>query len=78
MYYNGSKGRGGKEGEQMENVYALLPGDIPLAMWAEREGLTDSYVRSKARRGMIKTAHKVGRDWFINESEHNIDNRFKP
>lgn len=49
--------------------------DIPLAEWAHREGLDESYARQKARRGSLKTAHKVGRDWFINELEENRDNR---
>ncbi len=51
--------------------------DIPLAEWAHKHGLDESYARQKARRGSLKTAHKVGRDWFINELEENIDNRRK-
>lgn len=51
--------------------------DIPLAQWAAIHGLDESYARKKARRGSLKTAHKVGRDWFINEKEPNLDNRKK-
>lgn len=51
--------------------------DIPLAEWAHKHGLSESYARQKARRGSLKTAHKVGRDWFINELEDNLDNRRK-
>ena len=51
--------------------------DIPLGEWARKNGLDESYARKKARRGSLKTAHKVGRDWFINEFEINYDNRRK-
>ena len=51
--------------------------NIPLAEWAHKNGLDESYARQKARRGSLKTAHKIGRDWFINELEPNIDNRKK-
>lgn len=50
---------------------------IPLGEWARKHGLDESYARQKARRGSFKSAHKVGRDWFINELEQNIDNRRK-
>lgn len=49
--------------------------DIPLREWAAKHGLDESYARQKARRGSLKTAHKVGRDWFISELEPNLDNR---
>lgn len=49
--------------------------DIPLGEWARRNGLDESYARQKARRGSLKTAHKIGRDWFISELEMNCDNR---
>lgn len=51
--------------------------DIPLAVWARKHGLDESYARQKARRGSLKTAHKIGRDWFISELEDNLDNRKK-
>lgn len=51
--------------------------DIPLGMWARKHGLDESYARQKARRGSLKTAHKVGRDWFVSELEDNVDNRYK-
>lgn len=52
--------------------------DIPLAEWARKWGLDESYARQKARRGSLRTAHKIGRDWFISELEENRDNRRKP
>lgn len=51
--------------------------EIPLGEWARKNGIDESYARHKARRGNLKTAHKIGRDWFISELEENIDNRFK-
>lgn len=51
--------------------------EIPLGEWARRHGLDESYARQKARRGSLKSAHKIGRDWFISELEENIDNRRK-
>ena len=51
--------------------------DIPLREWARNNKLDESYARQKARRGSLKTAHKIGRDWFINELEMNVDNRRK-
>lgn len=51
--------------------------EIPLREWARNNGLDESYARQKARRGSLKTAHKVGRDWFISELEINTDNRRK-
>lgn len=50
---------------------------IPLKDWAEREGITDSRARQKALSGQLETAKKIGRQWFIDEDEKNIDNRFK-
>lgn len=51
--------------------------EIPLREWARNNGLDESYARQKARRGSLRTAHKIGRDWFINELETNTDNRRK-
>lgn len=48
---------------------------IPLGEWARRNGLDDAYARKKAKRGSLKTAHKIGRNWFISELEPNVDNR---
>lgn len=60
-----------------KNTEKLLPRMITLAEWAKRNGLDESYVRQKARRGSLKTACKIGRDWFISEAEENTDNRKK-
>lgn len=50
---------------------------ITLKEWAEREGITDATARQKALRGSLKTAEKIGKQWFINPKEKNIDKRFK-
>lgn len=51
--------------------------DIPIREWARNNGLDESYARQKARRGMLTTAHKIGRDWFVSNLELNQDNRKK-
>lgn len=50
---------------------------ISLIEWAKREGITESRARQKARAGMLETAEKIGRNWVIDESEVNMDNRVK-
>lgn len=49
--------------------------EIPLGEWARINGLDSAYARKKAKRGSLKTAHKIGRDWFIRADEKNKDNR---
>lgn len=51
--------------------------EIPLGEWARINGLDAAYARKKAKRGSLKTAHKIGRDWFISTEEKNRDNRKK-
>lgn len=51
--------------------------EIPLKEWAAKNGICLGTARQKAGRGMLKTARKRGRDWFINKNEPNIDNRYK-
>ena len=51
--------------------------EISLAEWARKHGIDESTARQKARRGGFKTAHKVGRDWLIRETEDNPDGRRK-
>lgn len=51
--------------------------EIPLKEWARKNGIDESTARQKARRGGFKTAHKLGRDWMINELESNPDGRRK-
>lgn len=51
--------------------------DISLVEWAERNGIDPGTARQKALRGALKTAHKVGRNWLINEYEKNTDRRRK-
>lgn len=51
--------------------------EIPLKEWARKNGLDEAYARKKAKRGSLKTAHKIGRDWFVSELEQNTDNRRK-
>lgn len=51
---------------------------ITLKKWAEREGIHPATARRKAGNGMLATARKLGRDWFIDSSETNKDNRELP
>ena len=48
---------------------------ISLTEWAKREGITDRAARHKASSGLLETAHKIGRNWVIDEKEKNRDNR---
>jgi hypothetical protein len=48
---------------------------ITLKQWAKNHGLHPSSARQKALRGNFETAEKIGRDWFIDEDEENIDHR---
>jgi hypothetical protein len=50
---------------------------ITLKEWAIAHGINPATARQKAGRGGFKTARKIGRDWFIDENEENIDNRVK-
>lgn len=43
--------------------------DITLKEYAFRHGRTPATVRQKVLRGGFKTAHKMGRDWLIDENE---------
>lgn len=63
--------------EETGGRFVIGSDTIPLAEWAKNNGLDESYARQKARRGSLKTARKIGRDWFVNESEENTDNRKK-
>lgn len=49
---------------------------IPLKQWAEIVGIDPASARQKAGRGKLP-AVKMGRDWFIEESTPNTDNRIK-
>ena len=49
---------------------------IPLKLWAEIVGIDPASARQKAARGKLP-AVKMGRDWFIEESTPNTDNRIK-
>lgn len=50
---------------------------ITLKEYATRVGIDPATARQRAARGAYKTAVKLGRDWFIEENEPHIDNRFK-
>jgi len=50
---------------------------ITLKEWAIAHDINPATARQKAGRGGFKTAQKIGRDWFIDEEEENIDNRVK-
>lgn len=43
--------------------------DITLKEYAFRHGRAPATVRQKVLRGGFKTAHKMGRDWLIDENE---------
>lgn len=49
---------------------------ITLKQWAQREGISPATARQRAIRGTLP-AVKMGRDWFIEESTPNTDNRIK-
>lgn len=49
---------------------------IPLKQWAEIVGIDPATARQKAGRGKLP-AVKMGRDWFIEETTPNTDNRIK-
>ena len=51
-------------------------GVIPLAEWCKLTNMDLSNARKYCREGRLTTAHKVGRDWFINASDRLIDRRF--
>lgn len=48
---------------------------ITLKEYAIRLGKNPDVVRQKALRGTMKTAQKLGRDWFIDENEPYVDQR---
>lgn len=50
---------------------------ITLKEYAERLGKNPVVVYQKARYGTLKTAKKMGRDWFIDENEPYTDQRVK-
>lgn len=49
---------------------------ISLVEWAKKNGITDSAARQKAISGTIP-AQKIGRNWVIDDSIPNTDNRIK-
>lgn len=50
---------------------------IPLKDYAKKHGILPATARQKAGRGGYKTAQKIGRDWFVDETEPFIDLRVK-
>lgn len=50
---------------------------ITLKEYAERLGKNPVVVYQKARYGTLRTAKKMGRDWFIDEDEPYVDQRVK-
>lgn len=48
---------------------------IPLKEYAERLGKNPQVVYQKAARGTFRTAKKIGRQWFIEETEPYNDSR---
>ena len=49
---------------------------ITLKQWAQRENISPATARQRAIRGTLP-AVKMGRDWFIEETTPNTDNRIK-
>lgn len=49
---------------------------ITLKDYALRLGKNPTVIRQKAIRGGFQSAVKMGRDWFIEEDEPYVDNRF--
>ena len=50
---------------------------ITLKEYAERLGVNPTVASHKAQRGGFVTAHKVGRDWLIDEDEPYTDGRIR-
>lgn len=50
---------------------------ITLKDWAIKNGINPDTASQKARRGKLKSAERIGRQWFIDSSEPNTDNRIK-
>ncbi len=50
-------------------------GLITLKEYAERKGRNHITTVQKAARGGFRTARKIGMQWFIEETEPDIDNR---
>lgn len=48
---------------------------ISLREYAQKHGKHPDTVRQKALRGGFNTAHKIGRNWVIDENEPYSDNR---
>ena len=50
-------------------------GLITAKEYAIKHGLDPATMRSRIFRGRIKTAQKLGRDWFLDEDEEMVDAR---
>lgn len=50
--------------------------EISLKEYANKYGIDPSTARQRALRGAFRTAHKVGRDWVIDEDEPLVDHRY--
>lgn len=50
---------------------------ISLAEYAKKHGKIPDTIRQMALRGKFQTAHKIGRNWVIDEDEPYIDRRVK-
>ena len=59
--------------ENLDKTLAILKNELTT----QYEEISTRTARQKARRGGFKTAHKLGRDWFISEMESNQDGRRK-
>lgn len=53
--------------------------EITLKEYAKRHGRAPVSVRQLAQRGGFRTAHKIGRDWVVDEHEpYPDDRRYRP
>lgn len=50
---------------------------ITLTEYARRRGIPRATAQQRAQRGCYPTAHKLGRDWLIEEDDEPIDHRIK-
>lgn len=50
---------------------------VPIAQYAEQQGLTANAIRRRCIRGTLPGAVKMGRDWFIPADVPYTDNRVK-
>lgn len=48
---------------------------ITLTEYARRRGIPRATAQQRAQRGCYPTAHKLGRDWLLDEEDEPVDRR---